>query len=141
MLTLCRWEWECLGTGQNVVIARLFTFYGDGILKDETKAIAQFVKAAKAGFPIRIWGDGSTVRSYMHGAEMGRLLWAILLRGQNGEAYDVGDDKPVTMLQLARMCNAAFGNRSQIWIENRPEECTHYLPRDAAKVKRLVARA
>jgi nucleoside-diphosphate-sugar epimerase len=133
------WEQECLASECNVVIARLFTFFGDGILKDDSKAITQFVKAAKACAPLRIWGDGATVRSYMSGAEMGRQLWAILFRGQNGEAYDVGSDEPVTMLELAQMVNRAFGNRSQIWIENRPEECTYYLPKDTAKTRALLS--
>jgi nucleoside-diphosphate-sugar epimerase len=132
------YEAECLATDVNVVIARLFTFYGDGILKDETKAITQFVKAAATGAPIKIWGDGSTVRSYMHGETMGRWLWAILLEGQNGEAYDVGSDKPVTMLDLAQQVNLAFGWKSPIFIEHRPEECTYYIPRDTAKTRALL---
>lgn len=136
-----RWEMECLmdvlyEPRTDVVIARLFTFFGDKL--DENKAISKFVKAAKAGEPIRIWGDGNTVRSYMSGREMGEWMWAILLRGESGQAYDVGSDKPVTMLELARMVNKAFGNKSQIIIENRPEECPYYMPKDTAKTRRLL---
>lgn len=136
-----RWEMECLMDAlyeprTDVVIARLFTFFGDKL--DENKAISKFVKAAKAGEPIRIWGDGNTVRSYMSGREMGEWMWAILLKGKSGEAYDVGSDKPVTMLELARMVNKAFGNKSEIIIENKPEECPYYMPKDAAKTRRLL---
>ena len=120
----------------NVVIARLFTFFGERL--DDNKAITQFVKAARAGTPIHIWGDGGTVRSYMYGKEMAEWLWAILLRGKNGEAYDVGSDKPITMLALAQMVNQHFGNYSQIIIENRQENCTYYMPRDTSKTKALL---
>ena len=130
------WEAECLNSEVNVVIARLFTFFGEYL--DDNKAITQFFKAARAGRPIFIWGDGNTVRSYMYGADMGRWLWKILLSGQNGEAYDVGSDKPVTMLELARMVNKHFGNKSQIIIENKPEVCNYYIPRNLDKTRKLV---
>jgi nucleoside-diphosphate-sugar epimerase len=130
------WERECLNSEQNIVIARLFTFFGERL--DDNKALTQFIKCARAGKPIRVWGDGNTVRSYMSGAEMGRWMWAILFGGQNGEAYDVGSDQPVTMLELARMVNATFGNRSPIILEFKPEHCTYYLPPDTAKTRRLL---
>lgn len=122
--------------GVNYSSARLFTFYGEGL--DDNKAIVQFVKAAKAGEPIRIWGDGSCVRSYMSGEQMARRLWAILLRGEAGEAYDVGSTKPVTMLQLAYTVNRAFGNRSSIVIEFGKDAMPVYLPRDTTKTRKLL---
>ncbi len=126
-----RWEQECLDSGVDVVIARLFTFCGERL--DDGKAIVQFERAAKAGEPLRIWGDGSCVRSYMHGAELGRWMWAILLRGERGEAYDVGSDEPVTMLELARRYSA------DIIIEpDKPVPMPHYMPVDTAKTKRLL---
>ena len=130
-----QWERICLKRCADTVIARLFTFYGAGL--DDDKAIVQFVKRAKAGQPIEIWGDGSTVRSYMHGAEMARQLWAILLHGQTGEIYDVGSDKPVTMLQLAQAVCKRYGN-VPIHILNRQETAPYYMPRDTAKTRRLL---
>ena len=125
------WEEMCLDSGVDTVVARLFTFYGDHL--DDNKAIVQFEKAAKAGQPLHIWGDGSCVRSYMHGLELGRWLWAILLHGESGQAYDVGSDESVTMLELARKYS------DNIIIENsRPDPMTYYMPRDTAKTKRLL---
>ena len=125
------WEKYCLDSGVDVVIARLFTFYGHGL--DDGKAIVQFEKASKAGEPIRITGDGKTIRSYMSGAEMGRWLWAILLRGVSGETYDVGDDQPVTILELAHR----FSNN--VIVENsKPDAMPRYLPVDTEKTKRLL---
>lgn len=125
------WERECQRSGVDVVIARLFAFYGDPNLS-ANHAIVAFENAAKAGQPIHIFGDGSTVRSYMRGEEMGRWLWAILLRGQSGEAYDVGDDTPVTMLELARRFS------DNIIIENGVDDMPHYLPPNTAKTKALL---
>ncbi|HLE92729.1 MAG TPA: NAD-dependent epimerase/dehydratase family protein [Anaerolineales bacterium] len=131
------WEKECLDSGIDVVIARLFTFYGERL--DDGKAYTQFVQAAKAGEPLKIWGDGSCVRSYMYGAELGRWLWAILLRGERGQAYDVGDDTPVTMLELARRIISHYRSKSEIIMEpDHHIPMPFYMPRDTAKTKRLL---
>lgn len=130
------WEAECAYSGVNVVIARLFTFCGEHL--DENKAISRFQKAAMRGEIIHIWGDGSAIRSYMQGREMGKWLWAILLKGKRGEAYDVGSDDPVTMYELASRINEIHGRRSTIIIDGGPEECPVYLPKDTEKTRRLL---
>jgi len=131
------WEKECLDSGIDVVIARLYTFYGERL--DDGKAFTQFERAAKAGEPLKIWGDGSCVRSYMYGAEMGRWLWGILLRGERGQAYDVGDDTPVMMLELARRVIHYYRSKSEIVMEpNHPVPMPYYIPRDTAKTKMLL---
>lgn len=131
-----KWEHECLRDGRNVVIARLFTFYGDGL--DANKAISRYTEEARQGATIIVRCDGNTVRSYMSGEEMGKWMWAILLHGKTGEAYDVGSDKPVTMLELARSINLAHGNKSAILLEFQPQECAYYMPRDVEKTRRLL---
>lgn len=125
------WEKECIDSGLDVVIARLFTFSGEGL--DDGKAIVQFERAAKAGRPLVIWGDGSCVRSYMHGAEMGRWMWAILLRGQRGEAYDVGSNVPVTMTELARRYSDDI-----VYELDRYVPMPVYLPVNTVKTEALL---
>lgn len=131
-----RWEYECERSGINFVTARLFSFYGEKL--DSGKALSQFLRAGQYGLPIYIHADGNTVRSYMSGAEMGRWMWAILLRGERGEAYDVGSDEPVTMLQLARWIVKMSGYEIPIIIQNHPDPVPVYLPRDTAKTRRLL---
>jgi len=124
-------EAMCLAAWHNVVIARLFSFAAA-----PGHAWSEFVKEAKKGWPVRIWGDGTAVRSYMHPREMGRQMWAILLRGVSGEAYDVGSDKPMTMLELARMVTDVWP--APILIENEKDRVPYYMPKDAAKTRRLL---
>jgi nucleoside-diphosphate-sugar epimerase len=125
------WEKSCLQSSVDCVIARLFTFYGERLSCDH--AYPAFERAAKKGQPLRIWGDGSCIRSYMSGEEMGRLMWAVLLRGKSGEAYDIGSDEPVTMWELARRFS------DNIIVENkRPDPMPVYLPTDTAKTRALL---
>jgi len=123
-------ELYCIDSGIDVVIARLFTFYGYGL--DDNKAIVQFERAANAGKPLTIWGDGSCVRSYMSGHEMGRWLWAILFKGKSGEAYDVGSDEPITMLELAKQFS------DNVIIQGGKDAMPKYLPHNTAKARKLL---
>lgn len=96
-----RWESECLYSGLNVVIARLFTFWGS------SKAQLALFDAARKGKPLEVWGD--CTRSFMTGADMGRRMWDILLHKERGQAYDVGSYRPITILRLAEKIKAFTG--------------------------------
>jgi nucleoside-diphosphate-sugar epimerase len=129
-----RWEAECLDSGVDVVIARLFCFFGDRL--DDGKAYTQFMRRARQGLPLRVTGDGSAVRSYMHAREMARWMWAILLHGERGQVYDVGSDRPTTILQLAQRIAGAAGCKIEMVDGDVP--MMRYLPRDTAKTRRLL---
>jgi nucleoside-diphosphate-sugar epimerase len=127
------WEQECLDSGADVVIARLFTFYNA-----PGHAHAEFKKAAAEWRPIRIFGNGHAVRSYMSGEDMGMWLWAILLRGKSGEAYDVGSDRPITMLHLAQSVAGCYTPCQPIIVEGGKDAMPVYLPPDTAKTRALL---
>ena len=129
-------EKECLDSGQDVVIARLFTFSGDRL--DDKKAWSTFNKAARENRPLVITGDGSTTRSYMHGSLMAFWLWKLLERGESREAYDVGSDTPITMLELAKNIIEDTCSKSEIVICGGKDPMPFYLPEDLTKAKKLV---
>jgi len=130
-----QWEYKCVTSGLQVVIARLFTFYGDGL--DEEKAISQFIHSAKLNEPIVVYNN-DTIRSYMHGKELGAWMWSILIHGKNGETYDVGSDTPINMLQLAKAVKIKYNSNSEIISANIPSPCPYYMPRDTNKTKGLL---
>lgn len=121
-----------LKSGLDVVIARLFTFFGAGL--DENKAISAFFQAVRDGKPLKLYGNGQTVRSYMHGAEMGRQMWRILFEGQSGRAYDVGSTRPVTLERVAKRIQAFTG--CQIEYINAPVPVPVYYPRSNGIIHR-----
>jgi len=131
-----KYEQECLDSGADVVIARLFTFCGERL--DDKKAITTFYKAARENKPLVITGDGDTVRSYMHGSLMAHWLWKILEYGEKRRAYDVGSDKPVTMLELASRIIEETGSKSGIIIAGDKDPMPYYMPEDTNKTKALL---
>lgn len=130
------WEHECHKSGADCVIARLFTFCGAG-LKDNF-AVTNFIRDAETSNEIHVRGDGRAVRSYLYGEDLGRWLWAILLRGRAGEAYDVGSDQRVSILDLAREVACNYLPEPDIIIENKitQEPAPFYVPRTADKTRR-----
>jgi nucleoside-diphosphate-sugar epimerase len=131
-----KWEKECLDSYFQVIIARLFTFYGAGIDKD--KAISQFISYAKAKKPIRITGNGKTIRSYMHGELLGRWMWTVLFAGEYGRIYDIGSSKPITMYRLAQEVNHKFNPTGEIIIENGDDPVPYYVPEHTKETEELL---
>lgn len=93
----------------SVSIARLWAFVGPLLPLDTHFAAGNFLRDAMAGAPIRILGDGTTVRSYQYASDMAAWNWVILASGRETTAYNVGSDHGVTTLELARLCDRLAG--------------------------------
>ena len=131
-----RWECLCIESDVNVVIARPFTFYGEGL--DDDKAISGFIGMAKYGSEIIITGNGLCTRSYMHGDDLGNWLWIILFLGESGQAYDIGSTKPITMFELARAVAKRYHPKCRIVIENGGDPVPYYVPKNMQKTYNLI---
>ena len=66
-----------------------------------------------------IKSDGTAIRSYMF---MGDLIWwllKLLLDGKSGEAYNVGSDQPVSILELALKVAQISQSRSEVVVQGQ----------------------
>jgi dTDP-glucose 4,6-dehydratase len=68
---------------------------------DKPWAINNFIRDSLMGGPIRILGDGETVRSYMYPSDMAFWLLRILTDGTPGLTYNVGSPHGITLQKLA----------------------------------------
>lgn len=113
-----RSEGMCIERDVDVVIARCFAFVGEYLQLDNRFAIGNFILDCIRGRPIRVEGDGTPLRSYMHGSDLVEWLMAILVRGEAGAAYNVGSDRAISIADLARLVRRVLGAQSEILIQS-----------------------
>ncbi|HEX5393754.1 MAG TPA: NAD-dependent epimerase/dehydratase family protein [Rhodocyclaceae bacterium] len=89
--------------GVETVIARLSHTYGPGADLDDGRVFSDFVGHAVAGQPITLLGSGEEGRAFLYLADAVQALLLLLLEGEAGEAYNLGAENEMTMLELATL--------------------------------------
>ena len=97
-----------------VLTARPFAMLGPYQSIESPWAASNFIHDAVTRSPIRLLGDGQTVRSYLHGADMAFWYLRILTGGQVGATYNVGSPEPVRLADLAHAVASQFTPRPEI---------------------------
>jgi UDP-glucuronate decarboxylase len=87
-----------------VRIARPFNNYGPGLKITDGRVLPDFARNVLAGEDIVILSDGSPTRTFCYATDAVTGYYKVLVRGHNGEAYNVGIEKPeISMAELARL--------------------------------------
>lgn len=98
-----------------VTVIRFFNVVGPGQSDRHGMVMARFARAARAGRPLPVYGDGSQRRCFLHVADavaaLGRLARA---PASEGLVVNVGSDAEISVLDLAqRFCDAVPGTTIQ----------------------------
>ena len=98
--------------GLDVVIARPTRSYGPTMQFSDTKAISQFIKKGLSGEDIVLKSAGTQLYSYTYAADAVSGLLTILLKGKDGEAYNIADEgSDLTLKDLAQMIADMSGSK------------------------------
>jgi UDP-glucuronate decarboxylase len=100
-----------------VVVARCFAFVGPDLPLDVHFAVGNFIRDALSGNPIVINGDGSPRRSYLYQDDLANWLLALTERGLTGQAYNVGSDQAISILELARLVKSTLSSTVNIHVK------------------------
>jgi UDP-glucose 4-epimerase len=91
---------------------RFFNVVGPGQLGDYGMVLPRFINAAKAGEDLVVYGNGQQVRSFCH---VNDAINALLKVAKiPGELFNIGNDEPVTILELASRVIELAGSRSKV---------------------------
>lgn len=120
--TLCRLYADQFDV--DVVVARPFNVYGPTIRLDDGRVVPDLVRQAIHGGPLVLHSDGFPTRSFCYATDAVSALLTLLVAGERGEAYNVGNPEEVSMTDLAERIAERFGVRQ---VKHEPAPDTHYL--------------
>lgn len=112
--------------GVPVRMARPFNNYGPGMKITDGRVIADLCRDALAGRDLVLRSDGTPRRTFCYVSDAVTGYYLALLRGGDGEPYNVGIDGPeISMLELAttiaRVTEELTGVRPSVTHEPSPE--------------------
>ena len=95
--------------GVPIKVVRPFHTYGPGMRLDDGRVYADFVADIVNNRDIILNSDGSASRAFCYISDAVAAFFTVLLRGEVGEAYNVGNDQTeISIRELAELLVALF---------------------------------
>ena len=98
--------------GTDIKIVRFFNVYGRG--QSNNFVIPIFINKALENKPLKVFGEGSQTRCFTYVEDIAEGVFTVLEKGKTGEAYNIGNNQPTTILELAQTIKAVTGSKSEI---------------------------
>ncbi len=96
----------------DITVARLPRVYGPTILKDDSKALSQFINKAINNENIILKSEGKQFYSYGYVGDIVSSILFLILNGETGEAYNVSSPKSdITLKDLANLISNYVGKQ------------------------------
>lgn len=109
--------------GADVVVARPCHTYGPHFTESDNRVYAQFIRNVLNRDDIVLKSAGTQYRSWCYVDDCVSALLYILLKGQNGEAYNIADKSSVvTIRELAEMIAHIAGRKVMMQIPSDSEK-------------------
>lgn len=110
-----------------VKTARLAQTFGAGIPRGENRVFAQFARSVMTGQDIVLHTDGSKAHCYCYTSDAALGLLTVLLRGENGEAYNISNEATFgTIREMAEMLIAAHPQSGSALVFDIPEDANKF---------------
>lgn len=127
--------------GVDIRIARIFNTYGPGMRADGIygRVVPRFIAQALNNEPITIFGDGSQTRSFCYVTDQVEGL--LRLAGSDsagGNVVNIGNDREVTILELAEVIRKITGSQSGTVFSPLPEDDPQRRWPDIRRAKTLL---
>lgn len=126
-------------------VIRLAQTFGPGVMKDDKRVFAEFARDAMEGKDIVLQTSGSSKREYLYTADAVTAILTVLLKGQDGQAYNAGN--PETYCSIVEMAQLVAeqitGNKIQVQLSKFTKDNNfkfpppHHLHLDVNKLKKL----
>ncbi|MCQ2203692.1 MAG: NAD-dependent epimerase/dehydratase family protein [Bacteroidales bacterium] len=109
--------------GIETVIARPSHTYGPRFTESDNRVYAQFIRNVLRGEDIVMKSTGEQFRSWCYVVDCASALLYVLLKGENGQAYNIADETSnITIKQLAEMVAAIGGKKVVLDVPSNLEK-------------------
>lgn len=108
--------------GVPVKIARLTQTFGAGVSAEDNRVFAQFARSIIEGKKIVMHTKGESAKPYCYTTDCVSAILYILLRGADGEAYNVANqDSYISIKDMALFLKNNFNPLVDVIVEEHPE--------------------
>lgn len=122
----------------SVRIARIFSTYGPRMRTEDGRMIPEFVASALKGGPLTVLGDDNTQVSWCYVDDIVDGIRKLMNYDGEVLALNLGDDKGVTLGDMAREIIAQLKSVSVINYSDPPEALSYHGLPDISKAKNLL---
>jgi UDP-glucose 4-epimerase len=113
--------------GLPTVSLRYFNVYGNGgVVGDYAGVIGTFISQARGGDPLKIEGDGTQRRDFVHVDDVVRANALAATTDEVGRAFNVGTGESVSITELADEIRDVVNSSSDVvHVDRRPGDVDH----------------
>lgn len=118
-------------------IVRVFNTYGPYMSLDDSRVIPRFIQQCQQNRPLTVTGNGLQTRTFCYVDDVVDGLLLVLQKGKKGEVYNLGNDKEIAIIDLAKLLLKISGSKNSITFIERPSHDHNRRLPSLQKVKQL----
>jgi nucleoside-diphosphate-sugar epimerase len=107
--------------------------------REDGRVVPNFIQQALAGEPLTVYGDGSQTRSFCYVDDLVEGI-CLALRSERavGEVINLGNDREMTVLELAHRIREMLGSTSEITFLPLPQGDPRRRKPDLTRARELL---
>jgi UDP-glucuronate decarboxylase len=122
----------------DIRVARIFNTFGPRMSLNDGRVVTNFIAQALRNEPISVYGDGSQTRSFCFVTDLIQGLSSLFFTEGIYQPINIGNPKPITMLQLAEEIIDLTNSKSDVVFLPLPVDDPKDREPDITKAKNLL---
>jgi dTDP-glucose 4,6-dehydratase len=123
--------------GVDTRIVRIFNTFGPRMRLDDGRAVPNFITQALRGDPLTVYGDGSQTRSLIYISDEVDGIYRLLMSDVT-DPVNIGNDREMTIRELALMIRDLAGSDSPVTYEPLPQDDPQVRKPDITRARTLL---
>jgi len=122
----------------DIRVARIFNTYGPRMSMNDGRVVTNFISQALRGEPITVYGEGKQTRSFCYVTDLIDGLTSLFFAVGINQPINLGNPKPITMLELASEIISLTNSKSKIVFTPLPSDDPRDREPDISKARAFL---